>query len=67
MSDAQTDNLPERVKGAKRCGIQQSVWMGPDWYVGWSPRNDNENCEGSWDDWVALAREILRIEAERSA
>jgi hypothetical protein len=56
-------HLPEYLEGAKRCGIQRSVWL-PSFYVGWSPRNDNENAEGPWSDWVALARAILKADRE---
>ncbi|QQV76536.1 hypothetical protein H5J25_13900 [Sphingomonas aliaeris] len=59
-------HLPEYIQGAKRCGIQRSVWL-PSFYVPWSPRNDNENAEGPWSDWVALARQILVVDAEARA
>jgi hypothetical protein len=61
--DALEPHLPEHVQGARRCGIQRSAWL-PGWFVGWSPRNDNENAEGPWSDWVALARAILATDAE---
>jgi hypothetical protein len=51
-------HLPERLKAAKRCGIQRSAWL-DGWFVGWSPRNDNENAEGPWSDWLALAHAII--------
>lgn len=54
--------LPEHVQGERRCGIQQSPWL-TGWYVPWSPRNDNENAEGCWSHWVALAHEILKADA----
>lgn len=47
------------LNGGKRCGIQQSEWLGPDWFTSWSPRNDNTNAEGMWCHWVHLARRIL--------
>jgi hypothetical protein len=36
------------IDAAKRCGVQ------------WSPRNDNNNAEGTWDHWVDLAVKILQ-------
>lgn len=51
-------HLPESIRAAKRCGMQRSTWM-TGWFVPWSPRNDNENAEGPWSDWVALAHAIL--------
>jgi hypothetical protein len=57
-------HLPDSVNGAKRCGIQRSVWL-DGWFIPWSPRNDNENAEGPWSDWVNLARKI--IEADEKA
>lgn len=43
---------------AKRCGMQWTPWMG-DWFTSWSPRNDSNNAEGSWEHWVTLAQQIL--------
>ncbi|WP_156340232.1 hypothetical protein [Sphingomonas sp. Leaf17] len=62
-SDALDEYLPEAINGAKRCGIQRSDWL-TGWYVPWSPRNDNQNAEGPWSDWVDLARAILKADAE---
>lgn len=59
-------HLPESVRGAKRCGIQRSVWL-TGWFVGWSPRNDNENAEGPWSDWVVLAHKILAEDTKARA
>ncbi|MGC5796466.1 hypothetical protein [Sphingomonas sp. NFX23] len=56
-------HLPEHVQGGKRCGIQRSAWL-PSFYVGWSPRNENENAEGPWSDWVALAHAILAADVD---
>lgn len=50
--------LPESIRAAKRCGMQRSAWL-TGWFVPWSPRNDNENAEGPWSDWVELARKII--------
>lgn len=44
---------------AKRLGIRWAPWMG-DWFVAWSPRNDNTHAEGEWDQWVDLAIQILQ-------
>lgn len=67
LSDDDLDqHLPENVRGAKRCGIQRSDWL-TGWYVPWSPRNDNQNAEGPWSDWVALAHAILAKDAEARA
>lgn len=46
------------AQSAKRCGVQHTPWMG-DWFTSWSPRNDNNNAEGTWDHWVDLALHIL--------
>jgi hypothetical protein len=46
-------------QAAKRCGVQWTPWMG-DWFTSWSPRNANNNAEGTWDHWVNLAVQILR-------
>jgi hypothetical protein len=64
--DVLEPHLPEYIDAAKRCGIQKSDWI-PGWYVPWSPRNDNQNAEGPWSHWVALAHEILRIDQEAIA
>jgi hypothetical protein len=64
--DALDPHLPERIQGDRRCGIQRSDWL-TGWYVPWSPRNDNQNAEGPWSHWVALAHEILRIDQEAIA
>lgn len=29
------------------------------WYIGWSPDEDAHSAEGSWEEWVQLARAIL--------
>lgn len=46
------------LKGGKRLGIRWTPWMG-DWFVSWSPRNDNEHAEGQWFQWAHLAAAIL--------
>lgn len=59
-------HLPETVRGEKRCGIQRSAWL-TGWFVPWSPRNDNENAEGPWSHWVALARNIIAADEKARA
>jgi hypothetical protein len=54
------------VTGGRRLAIRGSRHL-DDWYLPYSPRNGNDNAEGPWSDWVALAKEILRLEAERIA
>lgn len=46
-------------EAGKRLGVQWASWMG-DWFVSLSPRNDNSNAEGEWDQWVDLALHILQ-------
>jgi hypothetical protein len=48
----------EIFEAGKRCGIRRAEWMG-DWFMSWSPRNDNEYAEGQWAHWVNLAKFIL--------
>lgn len=45
-------------QAGKRCGIQHFVPLG-DWFVSWSPRNENSNAEGHWAHFVNLAKFIL--------
>ena len=52
------------IRGAKRCALKKSDCF-DDWYVGTSPRNgDYATVEGSWADWVELAQNILKADAE---
>lgn len=60
--DALLPHLPETVRSEKRCGLQRSAWL-TGWFIPWSPRNDNENAEGPWSHWVALAHTILKADA----
>lgn len=46
------------AKAGKRLGVQWTPWMG-DYFQSWSPRNDNCNGEGPWDQWIDLALKIL--------
>lgn len=36
-----------------------------DLYAGWSPRNRSHCAEGTWADWVELAKKILKVDEER--
>jgi hypothetical protein len=56
-------HLPDHVRAEKRCGIQRSNWL-EGWFVPWSPRNDNQNAEGPWSHWVALAHAILAADTK---
>ena len=56
--EALDPHLPDAVKSERRCGIQRSDWM-TSWFVSWSPRNDNQNAEGPWSHWVALAHAVI--------
>jgi hypothetical protein len=47
------------IQAGKRLGVRKPMWMG-DWFTSWSPRNDNCNAEGPWDQWVDLAIKILQ-------
>jgi hypothetical protein len=55
---------PDIIPVAKRLGIYKSDNLS-DWYVGYSPRNANNYDEGTWADWVALARVIIAIDDDR--
>lgn len=46
------------LDAAKRLGVAWTPWMG-DWFVSWSPRNSNNNAEGTWEHWITLAQLIL--------
>jgi hypothetical protein len=46
------------IRGAKRLGVSWCPWMG-DWFTSWSPRNGNNNAEGTWFQWAHLAARIL--------
>ena len=36
-----------------------------DWYIGWTPDENSHSAEGTWDEWVRLARAILAENARR--
>ena len=51
------------IDGGRRCAIYRHV---EDWWVGISPRNGyGASVEGTWADWVVLARRILAVEEAR--
>jgi hypothetical protein len=52
------------IVAGRRLAIMPSIG---DWYVSYSPRNDNSNAEGPWEEWVELARRILEAEGRRVA
>lgn len=54
------------IGAGKRLGVQNPAWMGDDWFTSWSPRNDNNNAEGQWCQWVHLARLVLADERTRA-
>ncbi len=57
--------IPE-INAAKRLGIQRCAWMN-DWFVPWSPRNENKHGEGTWHHWANLAAAILSHPATKEA
>lgn len=55
--------LGVEIPGDRRLALAICPWMA-DWFVGTSPRNgDGASVEGSWAHWVALAENILSINA----
>lgn len=52
------------IQAGRRLGIEASAWLS-DWYISHSPRNGNSNAEGTWAEWVALAHQIIELEAKR--
>lgn len=52
------------ARSGRRLAVQASEWLS-DWYISHSPRNDNQNAEGPWQEWVDLAHAILLAEQER--
>ena len=55
------------IAGGRRCAIRRAEAL-PGWWVATSPRNGDEALvEGSWDDWVTLARSILALEGTLDA
>lgn len=55
------------LRGGRRVALRSSESL-PDWYVGFSPRNgQNAAVEGTWEDWVTLAKAILAEDEARKA
>lgn len=52
--------------GARRLAMRRSKWL-EDWWISYSPRNDNQNAEGTWEEWVSLASKILEADGEWKA
>jgi len=52
--------------GARRLAMCKSEWL-EDWWISHSPRNDNQNAEGTWEEWVSLASAILKADVEWKA
>ncbi|MFK4760319.1 hypothetical protein ACI3KS_05225 [Microbacterium sp. ZW T5_45] len=52
------------IAGGRRLAVEASQSL-DNWWVGVSPRNGyGALVEGSWDDWVILAKKILAADAE---
>lgn len=49
---------------SRKLAIRASIYSS-DWYISYSPKNDNEYAEGKWDEWVSLAHEVLKLEEQR--
>ena len=47
------------IFAAKRLGIRRHDGL-PTWFCSWSPRNENYCAEGTWQDWMELALDILQ-------
>ena len=55
------------IDGGRRLACKKSDWMGNWWYA-YSPRNgDMAVAEGTWEEWVGMATEILEIDAKLKA
>jgi hypothetical protein len=50
--------MKDYIASGRRLAVKKSEHM-DDWYVSYSPRNDNSNAEGDWAEWVDLAERIL--------
>jgi hypothetical protein len=46
------------ISSGRRLAIRKSDSL-DDWYVSYSPRNDNDCAEGNWKEWVELAHKII--------
>ena len=54
------------VSSGRRLAVAKSGHI-DDWYISYSPRNDNQNAEGTWEEWVNLAKAILEEDEERKS
>lgn len=53
--------------GGRRLACKKADWM-ENWWYAFSPRNgESAAAEGSWDDWVELAQNILEIDQKLKA
>lgn len=70
-ANTKTEEHCHDIPGGRRCAITavNGLNEGNDpngWWVGYSPRNGADaSVEGSWEDWVALANNILAEDASR--
>ncbi len=53
------------IKTGRRLALQRSNFI-DDWYMSYSPRNDNGNAEGNWKEWVEFAKKIIEKDKESS-
>ena len=61
--NASTKSDPRAYLSAgRRLAVRSSDCL-ENWYVSHSPRNDNYNAEGTWEEWVELAHLILNADA----
>lgn len=51
------------IDAGRRLAVRKSDYLAG-WWVSHSPRNGNQNAEGEWAEWVALARAILAADEE---
>lgn len=56
--ETQLDKNRTSHTGTKQLAI--SGHINEDWYFCWNPSNTEIGAEGPWQDWVSLAREILK-------
>jgi hypothetical protein len=63
------DDPRDYIQGGRRCAVRVfELGDDPTWWVGTSPRNgDHASVEGNWEDWVRMARGILKAHAEAVA
>lgn len=53
------------IIAGERLGLMKSDIDGEEWWVAISPRNHNYCAEGSWKDFVELAKIILEKDANK--